>query len=143
MFAALGRARAILVRPYPQCPPLVTSHHPGLLTRELPDQQRIRCLGLLGVLCAPTAHQTNGPIGASPKTEWPTNLKSTIRRVRRGNYHLNYSTFQKSSTKNSSKSKNVAPLPDRRGPIQTQKKKDHDQQATARCTHQGRRGGRR
>ena len=54
-----------------RCPPLVASPHPGLFTvrEELPDQQRIRCLGEHGVLCAPTAHQTNGPIGASPKTE--------------------------------------------------------------------------
>src|SRR4029077_16328301 len=83
-----------------------------------PAIKGLGALGEAGVLCAPTAHQTNGPIGASPKTEWPRNLKSTIRRVRRGNYHLNYSPFQKSSTKNSSKSKNIAPLPDRRGPIQ-------------------------
>ena len=54
-----------------RCPPVVASRRPGLFTvrEELPDQQRIRCLGEHGVLCAPTAHQTNGPIGASPKTE--------------------------------------------------------------------------
>jgi len=38
-------------------------------TLEHPGQQRIRCFGARGVLCAPTAHQTNGLIGVSPETE--------------------------------------------------------------------------
>src|SRR5215475_7834499 len=52
-------------------------------------------------------------------------------RVRRGNYHLNYSPFQKSSTKNSSKSKNVAPLSDRHGPIKEKKTMINKQQLAA------------
>jgi hypothetical protein len=36
---------------------------------EHPDQQRIRSFGGQGVLCAPTAHLTNGTIGVSPETE--------------------------------------------------------------------------
>jgi hypothetical protein len=34
-----------------------------------PAIKGLGALGERGVLCAPTAHQTNGPIGASPKTE--------------------------------------------------------------------------
>jgi hypothetical protein len=34
-----------------------------------PAIKGLGALGEGGVLCAPTAHQTNGPIGASPKTE--------------------------------------------------------------------------
>ena len=63
---------------------------------------------------------------------------ATIRRVRRG-----FTTSITHPFKKVRRRTHVAPLPDRRGPIQTQKKKDHDQQATARRTHQGRRGGRR
>ena len=80
-------------------------------------------MGGRGVLCAPTAHRTNGINGVSAETEYPRNLESIIGLVRPGNYRRNYSRFQKSSTKNSSKSENIAPLPDRRGPIQTQKRK--------------------
>src|SRR5262249_28399229 len=49
----------------------VASPRPGLFTvrEELPDQQRIRCFGGRGVLCAPTAHQTNGGNGVSPESE--------------------------------------------------------------------------
>ena len=85
-------------------------------TLEHPGQQRIRCLGGRGVLCAPTARQTNGLIGVSPENKSPRNLESIIGRVRPGNYRRNYSRFQKNSTKNSSESRARAPLPERRFP---------------------------
>jgi hypothetical protein len=78
---------------------------PGLLLRNNPTSKGLRSLGERGVLCAPTAHQTNGINGVSPERGQLTNLKSIIGRVRAGNYHRNYSHSQKSSIKNSSKSK--------------------------------------
>ena len=97
---------------------LPSSRYHGLFTvrGEHPDQQRIRSFGGRGVLCAPTAHQTNGLIGVSPENKSPRNLESIIGRVRPGNYRRNYSRFQKNSTKNSSESRARAPLPERRFP---------------------------
>jgi hypothetical protein len=77
-------------------------------------------LGERGVSCAPTARRKWAD-WCIAKNRIAEELKEYYRACTTGNYHLN-SRFQKSSTKSFSKSQNIAPLPDRRGPIQTQKK---------------------
>jgi hypothetical protein len=55
-----------------RCPPAASRRRGQFETRgdtlEHPGQQRIRSIGGRGVLCVPTAHQTNGIIGVSPES---------------------------------------------------------------------------